>query len=112
MKTTTRVFKALAHNTRLQILSLLLDGEICVCQIMSILDLPQSTASRHLGILKNAGLVKDRKEGTWSHYSMTSGEDEITDDLLDLLKKHLARTREGQRNRRMLAAALSKKDCA
>ncbi len=112
MKTTTLLFKALAHQTRLQILSLLLDGEICVCQIMSILDLPQSTASRHLGILKNAGLVRDRKDGTWSHYSLALGQSELSDQLVELLQHHLPQTREGNRNRKMLAAALDKKNCA
>lgn len=112
MKNTTNLFKALAHQTRLHILSLLLDGEVCVCQIMNILDLPQSTASRHLAILKKAGLVMDRRDGTWSHYSLAKGGSEIADHLLAVLKDHLPQTQEGRRNRLNLAKALAKKDCA
>jgi len=63
-----RFFKALADDTRLRILRLLQVREMCVCEIMVALDLTQSTASHHLGILENAGLVRDRKEGKWVFY--------------------------------------------
>ncbi len=112
MKHMTNLFKALAHQTRLHILSLLLDGEVCVCQIMNILDLPQSTASRHLAILKKAGLVIDRRDGTWSHYSLTKGSSEMADQLLAVLTEHLPQTREGIRNRQNLTEALKKNNCA
>ena len=64
----SRVFKALADETRLSILHLLKVREMCVCEIMAALNLTQSTASHHLGILENAGVVKDRKEGRWVFY--------------------------------------------
>ncbi|MEZ4484428.1 MAG: metalloregulator ArsR/SmtB family transcription factor [Syntrophotaleaceae bacterium] len=111
MQTTTDIFKALAHQTRLQILCLLFDGEVCVCKIMAILDLPQSTASRHLAILKSAGLVEDRRDGTWSHYSLARGPSPLADSLLEVLKTHLPATREGARDRQRLAAALQKENC-
>jgi len=63
-------FKALADETRLRILRLLEVREMCVCEIMVALDLTQPTASHHLGILENAGLVNDRKEGKWVFYSL------------------------------------------
>ena len=63
-------FKALADETRLRILNLLLRGELCVCDIMRILKVGQSKASRHLAYLRNAGLVVDRREGLWMHYSL------------------------------------------
>jgi ArsR family transcriptional regulator len=66
-----KVFKALADEIRLRILSLLATREMCVCEIMVALDLTQPTASHHLGILENAGLVKDRKEGKWVFYSLS-----------------------------------------
>lgn len=66
----SRLFKALADETRLRILSLLNMREMCVCEIMVALDLTQPTASHHLGILENAGLIKDRKEGKWVFYSI------------------------------------------
>lgn len=66
-----KVFKALADEIRLRILSLLAAREMCVCEVMVALDLTQPTASHHLGILENAGLVKDRKEGKWVFYSLS-----------------------------------------
>lgn len=106
MKKTTNLFKAIAHQTRLQILCLLLEGEVCVCKIMAILDLPQSTASRHLAILKNAGLVYDRRDGTWAHYSLAKGHSAMVDQLLTVLEEHLPQTREGARDRQKLLDGL------
>jgi len=70
----SRFFKALADETRLRILSLLEVREMCVCEIMVALDLTQPTASHHLGLLENAGLVRDRKEGKWVFYSIADPE--------------------------------------
>ena len=66
----SKFFKALADNTRLRILRLLCVREMCVCEIMVALGLTQPTASHHLGILENVGLVKDRKEGKWVFYNL------------------------------------------
>ncbi len=66
----SRFFKALADATRLRIVKLLEVREMCVCEVMVALDLTQPTASHHLGLLENAGLVKDRKEGKWVFYSI------------------------------------------
>jgi len=65
-----RMFRAFADETRLRILHLLSKGELCVCDLMSVLGAPQSKVSRHLGYLKRAGLVLDRREGPWRHYSL------------------------------------------
>lgn len=65
-----KMFKAFADETRLRILHLLVRGEFCVCDIMSTLDLSQPKVSRHLAYLKRAGLVNDRKQGRWRHYSL------------------------------------------
>jgi len=62
----------LADETRLRILKLLGIREMCVCEVMVALGLTQPTASHHLGILENAGLVKDRKEGKWVFYSIAN----------------------------------------
>jgi len=70
----SRFFKALADETRLRILSLLQVREMCVCEVMVALDLTQPTASHHLGLLENAGLAKDRKEGKWVFYSIADPE--------------------------------------
>ena len=70
VETQSRVFRALADETRLKILMLLDIREMCVCEIMVALDLTQPTASHHLGILETVGLVKDRREGKWVFYSV------------------------------------------
>ncbi|MEM2967849.1 MAG: metalloregulator ArsR/SmtB family transcription factor [Candidatus Bathyarchaeia archaeon] len=66
----SKIFKALADPTRLRILGLLYAREMCVCEVMVALDLTQPTASHHLGILENVGLVKKRKEGKWVFYRL------------------------------------------
>jgi ArsR family transcriptional regulator len=66
----TTVYAALADPTRLRILSLLGEDEICVCHIHASLDVPQPTASRHLAYLRKSGLVEARREGIWMHYRL------------------------------------------
>ena len=70
LDTIEETYKALADRTRLRILALLVDGEVCVCHIHDTLRLPQPTASRHLAYLRRAGLVEARREGTWMHYRL------------------------------------------
>jgi DNA-binding transcriptional ArsR family regulator len=67
------VFKAMSDPFRLAILKLLREGELCVCEIMTAFDKPQSSTSHHLSILKKAGLVKERKDGKWSRYRLSDG---------------------------------------
>jgi len=64
------VFKALSDETRLRIIKLLEQGELCVCDITAALDMVQPKVSFHLSALKEAGLIKDRKQGKWIHYSL------------------------------------------
>src|SRR5215203_2525955 len=66
----TAVYAALADATRLRILSLLSDDEICVCHLHASLDVPQPTASRHLAYLRKSGLVEARRDGVWMHYRL------------------------------------------
>jgi len=68
MKELLNIFKALSDETRLRIMKLLEHGEICVCDIVAAFDMIQPKVSFHLGVLKKAGLVKDRKQGKWMHY--------------------------------------------
>jgi DNA-binding transcriptional ArsR family regulator len=65
------VCAALADATRLRILALLADGEVCVCHIYGSLEIPQPTASRHLAYLRRTGLVDTRREGLWVHYRVS-----------------------------------------
>ena len=66
----TTVYSALSDPTRLRILALLGDGEVCVCHIHASLDVPQPTASRHLAYLRRSGLVAARRAGIWMHYGL------------------------------------------
>jgi DNA-binding transcriptional ArsR family regulator len=66
----SKFFKALADTTRLRMLGLLKVREMCVCEVMVALDLTQPTASHHLRILENVGLVRNRKEGKWVFYAL------------------------------------------
>jgi ArsR family transcriptional regulator, arsenate/arsenite/antimonite-responsive transcriptional repressor len=66
----TRQFQALSDETRLRIIDLLRKGERCVCELTEALDAGQSRLSFHLKVLKDAGLVTDRREGRWSYYQL------------------------------------------
>jgi ArsR family transcriptional regulator len=66
------VFKALADKTRLRILALLGNNEVCVCHIHDSLGVPQPTASRHLAYLRKSGLVAARRDGVWMHYQLST----------------------------------------
>jgi ArsR family transcriptional regulator len=65
------IFKALAEESRLRILSLLLDNEMCVCEIETSLDMTQSNASRHLTVLKQSGIVSSCKKAQWAYYRIS-----------------------------------------
>ncbi|MEW5746856.1 MAG: metalloregulator ArsR/SmtB family transcription factor [Nitrospirota bacterium] len=80
MQDLTDIFKALSDETRLRIVKLLEHGELCVCDIVAAIDTIQPKISFHLKILKEAGLIRDRKQGKWIHYSI---------DDSDLFKRFL-----------------------
>jgi ArsR family transcriptional regulator len=71
LKASASLFNALADETRLRILNLLAEGELCVCDLMKILGEPQSKVSRHLAYLRRTGLVQGRKDGLWMHYRLS-----------------------------------------
>jgi len=73
MKKLVTIVKALSDETRLRVIKLLEEREICVCELMQVLEMSQPRVSRHLAVLKNAGLVDDRREGKWVYYSLCSG---------------------------------------
>jgi DNA-binding transcriptional ArsR family regulator len=89
-----KIFNALSDPIRLEIIEFLRDGEKCVCEITPHLKLLQPVVSRHLKILKDAGLVKRRKKGTWHMYSIADPEvcdviDRLTPELLAALKQRI-----------------------
>jgi len=65
------IFKALANETRLRIINILFQRTFCVCELQDILDMSEPRVSRHLGILKDAGLVNCEKHGKWYYYSIS-----------------------------------------
>ncbi len=79
------VFRALSDRTRLRILHLLQDGELCVCHIVAVLGSPQPTVSRHLAYLRKAGLVVARREGLWMHYRLAPTRSRSHEMLLECL---------------------------
>lgn len=88
MKPIVNIFKALSEVIRLRIIRVFLKAkkELCVCEIVDALQASQYTVSRHLNILKNAGLVKDRREGKWILYSLTSKNDKFSRKLWEAIE--------------------------
>src|SRR4051794_18534671 len=85
-----RLFHALSDEVRLEILALIGDGEHCVCEITSALDIAQSRLSFHLRVLKDAGLVTDRRDGRWVYYTLSR---EAFDEAAELLAELRPRAR-------------------
>lgn len=103
------VMKVVADPTRVRILKMLEPGELCVCQIIAVLALTPSTVSRHLSLLKSAGLVNDRKEKKWVHYSLDrASEDPYVVGILQKLSAWLVDDRTIVADRARLAE--SRKD--
>ncbi|GBE12699.1 HTH-type transcriptional repressor CzrA [bacterium BMS3Abin13] len=73
MKSFVRIMKALSDPNRVRVLKLLQAGELCVCEIQAVLGLAQSTVSKHMKLLEDAGLVERRRQGTWILYSLADG---------------------------------------
>ena len=89
MRYEARVFKALSDETRLRILALLAEGELCVAELMAVLQLPQSTVSRHLATLKHAKLVEDRRSRVFIYYRLAHQGNTLERDLLFLIEKRI-----------------------
>ena len=85
-----RLFKAMADETRLRVLHLLTAGELCVCDLMRVLELPQSTVSRHMAYLRNSGWVNDRRQGVWIYYSLAEPSNCVHEALLKCVRECLS----------------------
>lgn len=100
-----RFFQALGDHTRLRLLNLMGEQEVCVCYLVEVLGAPQPKISRHLAYLRNAGIVSARREGRWMHYRIVMpphpGVEQILRQTLDWLKEDKAM----QRDRARLARA-------
>jgi ArsR family transcriptional regulator len=80
------LFHALSDETRLEIIELLRKGERCVCELTDTLDAAQSRLSFHLRVLKDAGIVRDRKDGRWVHYELVPDAFEEIETLVTEMK--------------------------
>ena len=89
MERLIQLFRALSEEARLRIVMLLMNGELCVCDLMAILEEPQSKISRHLAYLTHSGLTKSKRVGVWMHYSLREPLDEVHKAEIDCLKKQL-----------------------
>lgn len=112
MKTFIRVMKALSDPNRVRVVKLLQSGELCVCEIKEVLGLAQSTVSKHMKILEDAGLVKKERQGTWMIYSLADGsESAYAETMLMKLSDWLENDKELDNMRNALPAAAVQRNC-
>lgn len=104
-------FKGLAEPIRLRTMRLLEHGELCICDLMHGLDLPQSTMSRHMSFLKNSGWVTSRRKGQWVYYSLAEPKWEIPALVLQVLRQNLPALKEAKQDHlRLMRFLETKKD--
>ena len=110
MDKTARMFKALSQGVRLRVISLLAEGELCVCDLMAVLKLPQSTVSRHLSYLERVGLVSGMRRGVWMYYRLSDAEFPLQKEVIDALLRAFPSIPQFIRDREALARYLETKD--
>ncbi|MGC8624656.1 MAG: ArsR/SmtB family transcription factor [Phycisphaerae bacterium] len=109
--TTDRMFRAFSDRTRLRILHLLLDGELCVCELVRVLEMSQPKVSRHLAYLRRSGLVQARKDGLWMHYQLVPADSDFHQSLINCLRHCFDAVPELKRDRKRLGAACGTECC-
>lgn len=102
------LFKALADPTRLRLIHLLGDDELCVCSCVEVLRTNQPKISRHLAYLRRAGLVAARRDGKWTHYRLTQPSDIYVARIFTELRAKLANDPQMQSDKARLESATSK----
>ena len=107
MRELIKVLDALSDETRLRMVNLLSEGELCVCEIMQALDISQTRASRNLGILRDAGLLVDRREGQWVHYSLSKEALTRYSNLVETIGERLSSDKTAVRDRESLSRICS-----
>jgi ArsR family transcriptional regulator len=116
MKTPPRqpadLFRAFADTTRLRILNLLLERELCVCDLCELLGEIQPKVSRHLATLRRADLVRVRREGKWKFYALTENPSPLHQTLIRCVGSCLSELEILRRDRRRLAAMNTGLRCA
>lgn len=95
-------FAALADRTRLRLLNLIGDDEICVCYFPEVIGTNQPKISRHLAYLKRAGLVSARRDGKWMHYQITDPKNKQAAEVLLKIREMLLEDKQMQEDRKKL----------
>ena len=96
-------FAALADNTRLRLLNLMRDTEVCVCFFVEVIGTNQPKISRHLAYLRKAGIVAARRDGIWAHYRIVAPQDEHAAKVLRDVQEWLKTDKVMQKDRKQLA---------
>lgn len=89
MKTVVQRMKALADPVRLRLVALLIQGELCVCQLEAALKISQTNVSRHLAVLRQADILTDRREGRWVYYALMDPMETELQSVIDALMRDL-----------------------
>jgi ArsR family transcriptional regulator len=105
------LFRAAADPTRLRVLHLLLEGELCVGDLVTLLGQPQPTASRHLAYLRRAGLVRARKAGLWSFYALAAPRRPAHERVLECVRACAADVPQLRKDRAARKALLRNGSC-
>lgn len=109
METLATSLKALSDPTRLRILRLLDHGELCVCDLMEALQLPQSKVSRHMSFLNHSGWVDGRRSGKWVYYRLAEPCNQLQRRMLQVLRQELPKDDQAQKDYQRLCHHLATK---
>ncbi|HEX9655470.1 MAG TPA: metalloregulator ArsR/SmtB family transcription factor [Bacteroidota bacterium] len=113
MQKMATLFRALADPSRLRIIHLLFSsGELCVCDLESVLGITQTKVSRHLGYLRRTGLIKARKQGLWMLYSIVPSLTKEQRDVLDCARKLMEGNEKTIRDKQRLVSNIRRGCCA
>ncbi len=107
---TSELFKGLSEPIRLRIAILLLDQELCVCDLMAVLKLPQSTISRHMSRMKASGLVTDRRNGKWVHYQFA--DTPLVEGMRSFLRRNYSGIKPHRDDLKILKQYMASRECA
>jgi ArsR family transcriptional regulator len=101
-----RLFAAFADRTRLRLLNLMAEQEVCVCYFVEILEAPQPTISRHLAYLRRTGLVAARRQGKWMHYRIAAPANPLAGQVLKDTLRWLSGDKQMRKDRARLHGAI------
>jgi ArsR family transcriptional regulator, arsenate/arsenite/antimonite-responsive transcriptional repressor len=102
--------KAFADPTRIRVLAALQAGELCVCELCDALQVPQSTLSTHLQVIRDSGLVQTRKEGKWIYYALDPDKAVLTDSIFTFFGPSLSRDKTLSADKSRLRARLIRRE--